>query len=142
MSDTPANDGFRPGPFRVPRVALARFQRFQIEAWAAQAYPLAVCGLLFGVQTGDTRRVVSARLAVPGTEEARAAEAEARAQGLAVIGTWRSKPDSAPVPDPADRAAAAPSWSHLLVSVDRHAERELRAWRFEDGRFVEEEVAS
>ncbi|MBL8862570.1 MAG: Mov34/MPN/PAD-1 family protein [Planctomycetes bacterium] len=142
MSDPTPNAGFRPGPFRVPRVALARFQRFQIEAWAAQAYPLAVCGLLLGVQEGDNRRVVAARLAQLGTVDQRAAEAEARALGLAVVGTWRSKPDAAPVPEATDRERAAPSWSHVLVAVDRHAERELRAWRFEDGHFVEEEVAS
>jgi len=153
VSKHPKSDSFQAGPFRVPSVILPVFQRFQLERWAAQAYPFAVCGMLYGQVGEGSTAVVQARRAVavsndgnPPTDaiemDSAAAEAEARALGLQVVGTWRSRPDDAAVPTPDDRAIASAGWSHVLVAIDSHAQREVRSWRFEDGHFVEEELAS
>jgi len=156
MSEHPKNDPFQTGPFRVPSVILPVFQRFQLERWAAQAYPFAVCGMLYGQVGEGSIAVVQARRAIavssggnstPGALDIDsashdAAEVEARSLGLQVVGTWRSRPDDAAVPTPDDRASASAGWSHVLVAIDGHAQREVRSWRFEDGRFVEEELAS
>lgn len=152
MSETPSNERFQPGPYAVPSVKLPVFQRFQLERWAAQAYPFVACGLLYGHVEGDSVSVVTARLAAeaagggcrgePDPPDPVAAELEARELGLEVIGTWRSRPDDAAVPKPDDRAHAAAGWSHVYVAIDLHAEREVRSWRFDGGRFVEEEVAT
>ena len=156
MSKYPKNESFQAGPFRVPSVILPVFQRFQLERWAAQAYPFAVCGMLYGQVGEGSIAVVQARRAVavsnalasapePGEIDSldhRAAEVEARELGLQVVGTWSSRPDDAAVPTSDDRAHASEGWSHVLVAIDAHAQREVRSWRFEDGRFVEEELAS
>lgn len=157
MSKTPANGSFPIGPFSaIPSLVLPVFQRFQLERWAAQAYPFAVCGLLYGQVGEGTISVVQARRAVATSTDAAnppgladldaadhaAAEAEAHALGLRVVGTWRSRPDDCAVPNSDDRASAAAGWSHVYVAIDQHAQREVRSWRFEDGRFVEEELAS
>lgn len=153
MSKQPKNDSFQAGPFRVPSVVLPVFQRFQLERWAAQAYPFAVCGMLYGQVGEGSTAVVQARRAVAVSSgensspdvlelDSAAAEAEARALGLQVVGTWRSRPDDSAVPTPDDRASASAGWSHVLVAIDAHAQREVRSWRFEDGRFVEEELAT
>lgn len=151
MSPTPSNEPFQAGPFAIPSLILPAFQRFQLERWAAQAYPVAVCGLLYGQMDGDAVAVVQARRAasangavVADLEPAdhRAAEAEARELGLHVVGTWRSRPDDAPVPKHADRAQAWAGWSHVYVAIDLHARREVRSWRYDGERFVEERLAT
>ncbi len=152
MSETLPNGSFQPGPYAVPSVKLPVFQRFQLERWAAQAYPFVACGLLYGHVEGDSVSVVQARLAAEAATGAcrgeldpsdhRAAEREARELGLEVIGTWRSRPDDAPVPTPDDRARAWAGWSHVFVAIDLHAQRELRSWRYDGDHFVEEELAT
>ncbi|MCY2959572.1 MAG: Mov34/MPN/PAD-1 family protein [Planctomycetota bacterium] len=152
MSETSTTASFQPGPYAVPSVTLPVFQRFQLERWAAQAYPLVACGLLYGHFEGDSVSVVQTRLAAEAAtgecrdvldpSDHRAGEQEARELGLEIVGTWRSRPNEAAVPTPDDRAHAWAGWSHVLVAIDLHAEREVRSWRFDGGRFVEEEVAS
>lgn len=156
MSKDPQDDAFQSGPFGVPSMILPVFQRFQLERWAAQAYPLAVCGMLYGQVGEGSIAVVQARRAVAVSDGASsstdvgeldladhsAAEAEARELGLQVVGTWRSRPDDAAVPTPDDRVRASVGWSHVIVAIDARAQRDVRSWRFEDGHFVEEELAS
>jgi proteasome lid subunit RPN8/RPN11 len=152
MTQTSSNASFQSGPYSVPCVNLPVFQRFQLERWSAQAYPLVACGLLYGHVDGTSASVVQARRAAEATSGAsrsdidpsdhRAGEQEARELGLLVVGTWRSRPDEAAVPTPDDRTRAWAGWSHVFVAIHLHAQREVRSWRFEDGRFVEEEVAS
>lgn len=152
MAKPPRDDSFQAGPFSVPSVTLPVFQRFQLERWAAQAYPLVACGLLYGHVEGESASVVQARRAAEAANgvyrgeldpaDHRAGEQEARELGLQVVGTWRSRPDEPPVPTPDDRSRAWAGWSHVFVAIDLHAQREVRSWRFEDGHFVEEVVAS
>jgi proteasome lid subunit RPN8/RPN11 len=69
-----------------------------------------------------------------------AAEEEARALGLEVVGIWHSHPDQPPQPSRADEREAWHGWSFLIVAVDAHGLAELGSWRFVDGRFVAEPV--
>lgn len=152
MSPTPSNKPFPAGPFAIPSLILPAFQRFQLERWAAQAYPVAACGFLYGQVDGDSIAVVQARCAVASATGAVSATldgadheaglAEARELGLHVVGTWCSRPDDAPVPSHEDRAHASAGWSHVYVAIDLHARREVRSWRFDGERFIEERLAT
>lgn len=148
MSKTSSSASFQSGPYSVPSLNIPAFQRLRIELWSAQAYPAPACGLLYGHADGDSTCVVQARraLSAGGSEvapaEHRAGESEAAKLGLDVVGTWHSRPDEAAVPTPDDRARSWSGWSHVLVGIDRRAEREVRSWRREGDHFVEEEVRS
>ncbi len=70
------------------------------------------------------------------------AERGARDKGLEVVGVWHSHPDHPAEPSATDRAQAWKGWSYLIVSVARGRVTELRSWRLEKGRFVEEGIMS
>ena len=69
-----------------------------------------------------------------------AAEDEARALGLEVVGVWHSHPDRPALPSETDRRRAWPGWSYVIVAVASGKAAELRSWRLEGDRFAEEEV--
>lgn len=119
--------------------------------WAQAGYPQETCGLLIGwVENGSihVRRALQARnLAAragvrfdldPGDHVA--AEREAHAHGLAIVGVWHSHPDHPAVPSESDRASAWERWSYLILSVNSGGLDGLRAWRLAQGVFREEEV--
>src|SRR5262249_26919055 len=97
---------------------LPREERAQIQRWAAGGYPNEACGLLLGrpgAARTDVELATHARnLAV---ERARdryeldpfdqlAAENDARARGLEVVGVWHSHPDHPARPSETDRQRA------------------------------------
>ena len=98
------------------QVRLPPAVRGQIEAWAAAAYPHEACGLLIGragapvaieqaraAQNLDPERRATATSSIP--RIFLAAEDEARARGLDVVGVWHSHPDHPARPSETDRAA-------------------------------------
>lgn len=128
--------------------------RFALERWVGTAYPHEACGLLVGQERSGlthVRRALQARNLVVGRARDRyeldpgdhlAADREARAQGLEIVGVWHSHPDQPALPSEADRAAAWEGWSYLILSVAAGGLEHLRSWRLRAGVFQEEAVAS
>jgi proteasome lid subunit RPN8/RPN11/molybdopterin converting factor small subunit len=128
--------------------------RAQLERRVRAGYPHETCGLLVGSEQDggiQVRRAVQARNLV--VERARdryeldpldhmAADREARAHGLALVGVWHSHPDHPAVPSETDRASAWEGWSYLILSVSARGVEALRSWRLSGGVFQEEEVRS
>jgi proteasome lid subunit RPN8/RPN11 len=69
-----------------------------------------------------------------------AAEDEARALGLEVVGVWHSHPDHPALPSETDRQRAWPGWSYVIVAVAEGQSVGLRSWRLQGERFAEEQV--
>ncbi len=135
-----------------PALLLGRALRSRIEALAVAAYPDEACGLLIGSWEDAATRVVEV---APARNLARdaprrryevdpvdqlAAEERARALGLAVVGVWHSHPDHPAEPSERDRAEAWEGYSYAIVPVAEGAAGELRSWRLDGARFVEERV--
>lgn len=126
--------------------------RALMRRWAAAGYPDETCGPLLGATDAAGTRVVEVRLArnlEPERANDRylldpaallAADRDARAAGLEIVGFWHSHPDSAAVPSETDRERAWPGYAYVIVSVRRVGGGALRAWRLERDTFHEERV--
>lgn len=128
--------------------------RDQIRAHGEASYPDEGAGLLLGeVRDGD-RRVTSLRPLTNShplggrrrryaikPEEIMAAEDEAEALGLEVIGVFHSHPDHPAEASETDRELALPWFSYVITSVRSGRAAESRSWRLVDDRssMVEEE---
>jgi proteasome lid subunit RPN8/RPN11 len=136
-----------PSTLKVPRRL-----RERLERWVGQRYPSEACGLLIGrrergrtvvVDVAEVRNLdtanAGARYEMDPAGQLAAAEA-ARSRGLDVVGIWHSHPDHPARPSESDRIRAWPGWSYAIISVNARGASQLRAWRLEQQRFVEEEV--
>ncbi|MGB7932177.1 MAG: M67 family metallopeptidase [Gammaproteobacteria bacterium] len=135
-------------------VHLTAHLRARLETLVRAGYPDETCGLLLGVRTGDAvavRELVQARNL--NRERARdryeldpddflGADAWARTQGIEIVGIWHSHPDHPAYPSATDRDGAWAGWSYVIVSVDAEGVQELRSWRLNGERFVEEGIDS
>jgi proteasome lid subunit RPN8/RPN11 len=121
-----------------------------LRSRAAAGYPYEVCGLLVGARS---RRAIAVRRATDARNLAAehrrvryeldprdflAADAEARRDGLDVIGVWHTHPDHPARPSPTDLAAAWEGFTYLILSAGARGALEARAWWLGDGRFVEQ----
>jgi len=125
-----------------------------LNAFALQGYPRETCGLLLGVRMGDEHAVTEVRRARNlNVERAKdryeldpddflAADREARAAGLDIVGIWHTHPDHPARPSVTDRDGAWSEWSYLIVSVGREAVGEIRSWRLNGGDFIEETITT
>lgn len=132
---------------------LSQELRARIEDHARAGYPFETCGLIVGRQNGgcaEATRVVGARNLNRERATDRfeldprdflAADSEARAAGLDIVGIWHSHPDHPARPSAIDLEQAWEGWSYVIVSVARDAARDTRAWRLAGGRFEEEPIA-
>jgi len=126
----------------------------RIDSWVVAAYPHEACGLLIGTRRPDDggSDVVDAFHARNLNEERPgdryqldpvdhfAAEGQARAAGLEVIGVWHSHPDHPAQPSETDRSAAWEGWSYLIMSVTPEGVTETRSWRLRGEAFIEEVI--
>lgn len=124
----------------------------KLQKWAAEGYPHEACGLLIGRWSGrrsETVRVTLARnlnrerpedryLLDPG--DFLAADREARGEGLEIIGIWHSHPDHPGRPSQTDLDAAWPGYSYLIIATGESGATDLRSWRLQGGRFLEQSV--
>jgi proteasome lid subunit RPN8/RPN11 len=115
---------------------------------ASVSYPEECCGVLIGHAAGrDTATVVERILSVGNErEDSRhnryvispetilAAQKEARALGLDIVGYYHSHPDHPARPSDFDRDHAWPGLSYLIVAVERGRVVEARSWRLTDDR--------
>ncbi|RJG06650.1 M67 family peptidase [Noviherbaspirillum cavernae] len=126
--------------------------RDSLAQWARTGYPNECCGLLIGERDHDdgiVRRVTQA--ANLNVERARdrylldpqdfiAADEAARAQGMEVLGVWHTHPDHPALPSEADREAAWPNWSYVILEVSCDGVLDLRAWRLNEAQAFDEEA--
>ena len=126
--------------------------RALLESWAHAGYPHETCGLLIG-ERGNGRIVIKRVVQAKNLNRERAhdryevdpldflaADTEARANRLEVLGVWHSHPDHPARPSETDRAAAWPDWSYVIVSVTGAGVQDLRAWRLNGNNEFDEEV--
>ena len=128
----------------------------EMRRHAEAEYPHECCGLLLGRFGTGGRKLLAEVYAVSNAREEAArhnrslilpeelmrGERRARALGLEVIGNYHSHPDHPPVPSAFDLEHAWPTWSYVIVAVEKGGAREVRSWELETdrSRFNEEEV--
>jgi proteasome lid subunit RPN8/RPN11 len=123
---------------------------------ASVSYPEECCGVLIGHAGSETSPTLVERILSVGNEreDSRhnryvispetilAAQKEARALGLDIVGYYHSHPDHPARPSEFDREHAWPGLSYLIVAVERGRVVEARSWRLTDDResFDEESI--
>jgi proteasome lid subunit RPN8/RPN11 len=126
---------------RATRARIAPAARAAIVAAALAELPDEACGTLLGRVAGDTLEIRIARagrnLAASSASfeldpaEIVAADAAAREHGLELVGTWHSHPAGPATPSRRDAEHAWSGWIAVIVSLERRAAPELRAWAFD-----------
>ena len=118
-------------------------------------YPYECCGLMLGrfvdgsKQVSEIYPISNAReeeakrnrfLIRP--EELMRGEKYARDKGLDVVGFYHSHPDDVAVPSQYDLEHAWPTYSYIVMAVDKGRTADLRSWEMEADRtrFNEEEI--
>ena len=123
------------------RIRQEAFDR--LVAHALEERPNECCGLLIGtadlvhdaVRARNVRRSPTKFQVAPADHFA--AIRKARASGLEVIGAYHSHPNGPSGPSETDRARLNdPTMVHVIVSL-AHGTRTVRAFRFNDGTFVQ-----
>lgn len=125
-----------------------------ISAWAIAAYPHEAVGFVLG-EPLPTLATVTALVPVanlantPNTEFVLDpvgwfhADAQAQADGVAVLGIVHTHPDSPAVPSAHDARSAADvgrSLFWLIVSVTQTGHTEIRGWHWDGTAFIEDDV--
>jgi molybdopterin/thiamine biosynthesis adenylyltransferase/rhodanese-related sulfurtransferase/proteasome lid subunit RPN8/RPN11/molybdopterin converting factor small subunit len=131
----------------------------RIYAHGREGYPHEICGVLLGVMhgvaTGDRREVkVSLRAKnlnrdrphdryLMDPSDLNAADQEARASGLEIVGFYHSHPDHPAVASRTDLENSSPwgGYSYPIVSIVKGDVADLRSWAREDDHWVEERIA-
>lgn len=120
-------------------------------------YPAEGCGLLLGIRSNGgapavhralparndrTRDGAARNRYLIGPEDFLAAERNASAAGLEIVGAYHSHPDAPPWPSAYDREHAWPWLTYLIVSVMRGTAQDARVWQITDDRtdFVERQL--
>lgn len=118
----------------------------QVHSHLCRVYPEEGCGVLLGTDRDAVRDVVRVVVLdnvrddsrhnryVISPEQFLAAEKEARATGLDVVGFYHSHPDHPARPSGFDLEHAWPYYSYLIVSVEDRAVADMRSWRLLDDR--------
>jgi proteasome lid subunit RPN8/RPN11 len=129
----------------------------EMRAHGERDYPYECCGLMLGrfehelKQVLETYAISNAReeeakrnrfLIRP--EELMRGEKYARERGLEVIGFYHSHPDDVAVPSQYDLEHAWPTYSYIVMSVEKTRAVDLRSWEMESdrSRFNEEQIVS
>lgn len=128
------------------RLALAQRQLVAIRRHSASAYPEECCGFLLGYSSGGRTVVERVLPAMNERSESRsnrflirpetvlAAQKEASAAKLDIVGYYHSHPDCTAEPSETDREHAWPGLSYLIVPVAEGRPGEPRSWRLADDR--------
>ena len=120
-------------------------------------YPFECCGLMLGRFESNGHKLVIETFPISNAreeeakrhrflirpEELRRGEKYAREKGLDVIGFYHSHPDERAVPSKYDLDHAWPTYSYIVVSVEKGQAVDLRSWEMEPDRskFNAEEIS-
>lgn len=137
-------------------IELAPEQIARIRQHGESDYPFECCGLLLGTFHTDRKTVVET-YAISNAREEEAkrnrflirpeelikGERYARAKGMDVVGFYHSHPDDRAVPSQYDLEHGWPTYSYIVVAVEKGQARDLRSWVMEAdrGKFNEEVVS-
>jgi proteasome lid subunit RPN8/RPN11 len=128
------------------RLCLTAELEREIHRHLAAAYPEEGCGVMLGRDGHDERRVVQvlgfenqrrdgrANRYLIDPEQLLAAEKQARAAGLDVLGIFHSHPDHPARPSTFDLEHAWPYYSYVIVSVARGRVADQTSWRLREDR--------
>lgn len=119
-------------------------------------YPFECCGLMLGRFESSGHKIVGEAYPISNAreeavkrnrflirpEELMHGEKQARAKGLDVVGFYHSHPDDRAVPSQYDLDHAWPTYSYIVISVEKGQAVDLRSWEMEPdrSRFNEEEI--
>jgi len=118
-------------------------------------YPFECCGLMLGRFDNSRKQVVETYPISNAREEAAKrnrflirpeelmrGEKYAREKGLDVVGFYHSHPDDRAVPSQYDLEHAWPTYSYIVIAVEKGQAVDLRSWEMEPdrSRFNEEEI--
>ena len=126
-----------------------------IEREGSAAYPNECCGIMFGRDVGDERRVERLepvtnsytadeqyhRFSIEPKDLMRAEKSAADA-GQLVLGFYHSHPDHPARPSETDRQAAWPFYSYVIVSIGKGEPLDMTCWVLDEGteRFAKQEI--
>jgi proteasome lid subunit RPN8/RPN11 len=137
------------------RIEIAPSAQADMNAHAERAFPEECCGTLLGHDRDDGVREVTRVLPVENTKDENrkrrylidprallAAEKEARAAGLDVVGIYHSHPNHPSRASDFDRDHAMPFWSYVIISCMEGVTAQVQSWRLRDDRsaFDEETI--
>jgi len=130
-------------------------QLTEMREHAQRDYPFECCGLMLG-RFAEGRKVVVQTYPISNAreeeakrnrflirpEELRRGEKYARENGFDVVGFYHSHPDDRAVPSQYDLEHAWPTYSYIVVSVEKGQAVDLRSWEMESdrSRFNEEGI--
>jgi len=139
-------------------IALEERHITEIRRHGERDYPFECCGLMLGRFEKEGRKIVIETYSISNAraeeakrnrflirpEELMRGEKYAREQGLDVVGFYHSHPDDVAVPSQYDLEHAWPTYSYVVVAVDKGRAADLRSWEMESDRsqFNEEQIVS
>ena len=119
-------------------------------------YPFECCGLMLGRFAHNGQKIVAETYPISNAREEEAkrnrflirpeelvrGEKYALKRGLDVLGFYHSHPDDRAVPSKYDLDHAWPTYSYVVVAVEKGQAADLRSWEMESdrSRFNEEEI--
>src|SRR5213082_3436663 len=137
-------------------IAINEEQISEIRRHGERDYPFECCGLMLGRFEEEMKTVVET-YAISNAREEEAkrnrflirpeellrGEKYAREKSLDVVGFYHSHPDDRALPSKYDLDHAWPSYSYIVVAVEKGQAADLRSWEMEAdrSRFIEEEIA-
>src|SRR5882762_2662437 len=128
----------------------------QIRRHGERDYPFECCGLMLGHFEPEGRKSVIETYSISNAREEEAkrnrflirpeelmrGEKYAREKGLDVVGFYHSHPDDRAVPSKYDHEHAWPTYSYIVIAVEKGQATDLRSWEMQSdrSRFNEEEI--
>jgi len=128
-----------------------------MRAHGERDYPFECCGLMLGRFDDGRKKVIETYPISNAREEAAKrnrflirpdelmrGEKYAREKGLDVVGFYHSHPDDRAVPSQYDLEHAWPTYSYIVIAVEKGQAADLRSWEMESdrSRFNEEEIVT
>jgi proteasome lid subunit RPN8/RPN11 len=137
-------------------IELNETQLEEMRRHGERDYPFECCGLMLGRFETTGRKLLTETYPISNAREEEAkrnrflirpeelmrGEKYARENGLDVVGFYLSHPDEPAVPSKYDLDHAWPTYSYIVVSVEKGQAVDLRSWEMEAdrSRFNEEEI--
>ena len=139
-------------------ITIVEQQLTEMRQHGERDYPFECCGLMLGRFESNGHKVVVETYPISNAREEAAkrnrflirpeelmrGEKYARAKSLDVVGFYHSHPDEPAVPSKYDLDHAWPTYSYIVVSIEKRQAVDLRSWEMESdrSRFSEEAIAT
>ncbi len=139
-------------------ITIVEQQLTEMRQHGERDYPFECCGLMLGRFESNGHKVVIETYPISNAREEEAkrnrflirpeelmrGEKYARAKRLDVVGFYHSHPDEPAVPSRYDLDHAWPTYSYVVVSVEKGQAVDLQSWEMESdrSRFSEEVIAT